>query len=111
LLCVMTLVCSTLSKLLTNYVGQRVVATLRRDLAARILAAPIEQLERYRAHRLIPVLLNDVGALSVFALSVSPMLIAFTVTIGCLSYLALLSWQILLVTVLTVVLGSGAQYL
>ncbi|MBN0538230.1 cyclic peptide transporter, partial [Pseudomonas aeruginosa] len=30
---------------------------------------------------------------------------------GCLSYLALLSWQILLVTVLTVVLGSGAQYL
>ncbi|MBN0963303.1 cyclic peptide transporter, partial [Pseudomonas aeruginosa] len=71
----------------------------------------IEQLERYRAHRLIPVLLNDVGALSVFALSVSPMLIAFTVTIGCLSYLALLSWQILLVTVLTVVLGSGAQYL
>ncbi|HEY1027668.1 MAG TPA: cyclic peptide export ABC transporter [Pseudomonas sp.] len=111
LLCVTTLVCSTLSKLLTNYVGQRVVATLRRDLAARILAAPLEQLERYRAHRLIPVLLNDVGALSAFALSVSPMLIAFSVTIGCLSYLALLSWQILLITLGTVILGSGAQYL
>ncbi|MCY1338286.1 ABC transporter ATP-binding/permease protein YojI [compost metagenome] len=111
LLCVATLACSTLSKLLTNYVGQRVVATLRRDLAARILAAPIEQLERFRAHRLIPVLLNDVGVLSTFALNVAPMLIALTVTIGCLTYLALLSWQILLLTALTVLLGSGAQYL
>ncbi|MBE7373883.1 cyclic peptide export ABC transporter [Pseudomonas lopnurensis] len=110
-LCVLTLACSTLSNLLTNYIGQRVVATLRRDLAARILAAPIEQLERYRAHRLIPVLLNDVGTLSTFALSVAPMVIAFTVTIGCLSYLALLSWQILLLTVATVLIGSGAQYL
>lgn len=111
LLCVATVACSTLSKLLTNYVGQRVVANLRRDLASRILCAPIEQLERYRAHRLIPVLLNDIGALSTFALSVAPMLIALTVTLGCLTYLALLSWPILLITVLTVILGSGAQYL
>lgn len=110
-LCVLTLVCSTLSNLITNYVGLRVVATLRRDLAARILTAPIEQLERYRAHRLIPVLLNDVGTLSTFALSIAPMIIAFTVTIGCLSYLALLSWQILLLTVATVLIGSSAQYL
>ncbi|CAD5108450.1 cyclic peptide export ABC transporter [Zestomonas carbonaria] len=110
-LCVLTLACSTLSNLLTNYVGQRVVATLRRELAARILAAPIEQLERYRAHRLIPVLLNDVGTISTFALTVAPMVISFTVTIGCLSYLALLSWQILLLTVITVIVGSGAQYL
>ncbi|GLU36607.1 MULTISPECIES: cyclic peptide export ABC transporter [Pseudomonas] len=111
LLCVTTLACSTLSKLLTNYIGQRVVATLRRELAARILCAPIEQLERYRAHRLIPVLLKDVSSLSIFALSVAPMLIALSVTLGCLGYLALLSWQILAVTVLTVIIGSGAQYL
>ncbi|RMQ76170.1 Pyoverdine ABC transporter ATP-binding/permease protein, partial [Pseudomonas viridiflava] len=54
-LCVLTLACSTLSNLSTNYVGQRVVANLRRELAAKVLVAPIEQLERYRSHRLIPV--------------------------------------------------------
>ncbi|MEG5263642.1 cyclic peptide export ABC transporter [Pseudomonas sp. JDS28PS106] len=110
-LCVLTLACSTLSSLATNYVGQHVVANLRRDLSARVLVAPIEQLERFRAHRLIPVLLNDVNTLSMFALSVAPMIIAFTVTLGCLTYLALLSWQILALTVLTVALGTGAQYL
>ncbi|MBS7414915.1 cyclic peptide export ABC transporter [Pseudomonas syringae] len=110
-LCVLTLACSTLSNLSTNYVGQRVVANLRRELAAKVLVAPIEQLERYRAHRLIPVLLNDVNTISTFALSVAPMVISFTVTLGCLAYLAMLSWQILALTVLTVVLGTGAQYL
>ncbi|KPW27595.1 Pyoverdine ABC transporter, ATP-binding/permease protein [Pseudomonas syringae pv. apii] len=110
-LCVLTLACATLSNLSTNYVGQRVVANLRRELAAKVLVAPIEQLERYRSHRLIPVLLNDVNTLSTFALSVAPMVISFTVTLGCLTYLALLSWQILALTVLTVVLGTGAQYL
>lgn len=110
-LCLLTLACSTGSSLLSNRVGQRVVANLRRELAAKILVAPIEQLERYRTHRLIPVLLNDVNTLSNFALSVAPMVIAFTVTLGCLSYLAFLSWQILGLTLLTVVIGAGAQYL
>ncbi|UUQ65880.1 cyclic peptide export ABC transporter [Pseudomonas fuscovaginae UPB0736] len=110
-LCLLTLACSTVSNLLTNYVGQRVVARLRQELAAKVLVAPIEQLERYRAHRLIPVLLNDVSTISTFALSVAPMVIAFTVTIGCLAYLAALSWQILALTLLTVVIGSGAQWL
>lgn len=110
-LLLLTLACSTGSSLLSNRVGQRVVANLRRELAAKILVAPIEQLERYRSHRLIPVLLNDVNTLSNFALSVAPMVIAFTVTLGCLSYLAFLSWQILALTLLTVVIGAGAQYL
>ncbi|TBV11405.1 cyclic peptide export ABC transporter [Stutzerimonas kirkiae] len=110
-LCILTLACSTLSNLLTNRVGQKVIARMRQELAAKILVAPIEQLERYRAHRLIPVLLNDIGTISGFALSVAPMVISLTVTLGCLSYLALLSWQILLLTLLTVIIGSGAQYL
>ncbi len=108
--CLLTLVCSTGSRLLTNYVGQRVVRNLRRELAGKVLAAPIEQLERFQSHRLIPILLNDVTTISTFALSVAPMVIAFTVTLACLCYLAVLSWQILLLTVITVLIGVGAQY-
>ncbi|UFH49866.1 cyclic peptide export ABC transporter [Pseudomonas sp. KNUC1026] len=110
-LCVGTLACTMVSHLLTNYIGQRVVVKLRRDMAARIAAAPIEQLERYRAHRLMPVLLNDVGTVSTFALSLAPMIIAFTISVGCLAYLASLSWPIMLLTLLTIGIGIGAQFL
>ncbi|MGI4836845.1 MAG: cyclic peptide export ABC transporter [Janthinobacterium lividum] len=109
--CLLTLASSTGSQLLTNAVGQRVVRNLRRELAGKVLAAPVAQLERFRSHRLIPILLNDVTTLSTFALSVAPMVIAFTVTVACLTYLALLSWQILLLTLVTVLIGVGAQYL
>ncbi|WP_437883869.1 cyclic peptide export ABC transporter [Pseudomonas sp. LRF_L74] len=110
-LCLGTLACSTLSHLLTNWIGQRVILGLRRDMAARIAVAPIEQLERYRVHRLIPILLNDVGTVSTFALSLAPLMIAFTITLGCLAYLASLSWAIFLLTLITISIGIGAQYL
>ncbi|AJQ45954.1 cyclic peptide export ABC transporter [Pseudomonas putida] len=109
-LCLLTLGCSTGSRLLTNHVGQYVVRNLRRELAGKVLGAPIEQLERFRSHRLIPILLNDVTTISSFALSVAPMVISFTVTLACLAYLALLSWQILALTLLTVAIGVAAQY-
>lgn len=110
-LCILTVLSATLSHLLTNYIGQWVVSGLRRDLSAKVLVAPIEQLERYRSHRLIPVLLTDVETISTFALSVAPMIISFTVTLGCLIYLTMLSWQILIITLATLVLGTGAQYI
>lgn len=52
----------------TNYVGQHIIAKLRIDLGSRILSAPIDQLERYRTHRLIPVLTHDVDTISDFIL-------------------------------------------
>lgn len=110
-LCLAVLVCTTLSNLSTSYVGQNVVKQLRQRLASQVLMAPIEQLERYRSHRLIPVLVHDINTISGFALNLAPLVISLAISLGCLSYLAFLSWQILLVTVLTVIVGGGAQYL
>jgi putative ATP-binding cassette transporter len=110
-LCVLVISCITLSNLSVNYVGQNVVLRLRQRLAKQILAAPIEQLERYRSHKLIPVLIGDINVVSGFALNIAPLVISFSVTLGCLAYLAFLSWQVLLLTLLTVIVGSGAQYI
>ncbi len=110
-LCLLILTCTTLSNLFINYVGQNVVLRLRRRLAKKIMIAPIEQLERFRSHRLIPILVQDVQTISLFALNVAPLLISFAVTTGCFIYLALLSWEILLLTLSTLVIGSGVQYL
>ncbi|NRA55838.1 MAG: cyclic peptide export ABC transporter [Gammaproteobacteria bacterium] len=110
-LCLLVLACTTLSNLSINYIGQHVVLKLRQRLAKQILAAPIVQLERYRSHKLIPVLVGDINIISAFALNIAPLVISFAVTLGCLSYLAYLSWQVLLLTLATVVVGSGAQYI
>jgi len=109
-LCVLALAGSILSDIGTNYVGQHVIARLRKELGTRILSAPIEQLERYRSHRLIPVLTHDVDTISDFAFAFSPLAVSLSVTMGCLGYMAWLSWTMFLTTAVAIIIVSIIQY-
>jgi putative pyoverdin transport system ATP-binding/permease protein len=108
-LCVLIVIGSVGSDIGANYVGQRIVASLRKSLAAKILEAPIDQLEAYRTYRLIPVLTKDVDTISDFAFFTSAFLVSLVITCGCMVYLAILSWQLFLVTTGVVILGSAAH--
>lgn len=108
-LCFLILIGSIGSDIGSNWVGQRIIASLRKSLAKRILCAPIDQLEQYRAYRLIPVLKHDIDTISDFAFFVSSFVVSLTISVGCLVYLAFLSWPIFLVTGLAIVIGSLAQ--
>ncbi|CAM3778616.1 ATP-binding protein SyrD [Pseudomonas reidholzensis] len=110
-LCVLALVSSVAADSGTNFVGQKVIARLRKDLGAKVLAAPIEQIERYRTHRLIPVLTRDVDTISDFAFAFAPLAISITTVSGCLAYLAWLSWPIFLITLAAIGIGSVVQYI
>lgn len=109
-ICLVALGSSIASDIGTNYVGQHVIARLRRELGEKVLSAPIEQIERYRSHRLIPVLTHDVDTISDFAFAFAPLAISLSVTLGCLGYLAQLSWQMFLIAALAVLLGTAVQY-
>jgi len=109
-ICLVALGSSICSDIGTNYVGQHVIAGLRRDLGEKVLSAPIEQIERYRSHRLIPVLTHDVDTISDFAFAFAPLAISLSVTLGCLGYLALLSWPMFLIAALALLLGTAVQY-
>ncbi|NIF29263.1 cyclic peptide export ABC transporter [Pantoea sp. Tr-811] len=109
-LCLLALVSSVAADTGTNYVGQKVIARLRKDLGAKVLSAPIEQIERYRTHRLIPVLTRDVDTISDFAFAFAPLAISLTTVVGCLGYLAWLSWPIFLITLAAIGIGSAVQY-
>ena len=74
-----------------NLVGQRIIAKLRKELSAKILAAPLIEIERFQSHRLLAVLTHDVDTIGVFTLNFSMVAIAFSITMGCFVYLALLS--------------------
>ncbi len=105
-LCAVALFGRMASDVSTNFVGQRLVAQVRKSLAQKILAAPIDALERYRTHRLMPVLSQDVDMISDVAFVLSSTLIAIAVALGCLIYLAMLSLP--LFGLLAVMLAIGA---
>ncbi|OLF53001.1 cyclic peptide export ABC transporter [Pseudomonas chlororaphis] len=109
-LCLLALTSSIVSDIGTNYVGQRIIAALRKDLGEKVLSAPITQIERYRSHRLIPVLTHDVDTISDFSFAFTPLAIAATVTLGCLGYLAYLSVPMFLMMVVAIVIGISVQY-
>ncbi|CAG8871180.1 ABC transporter ATP-binding/permease protein YojI [Pseudomonas fluorescens] len=110
-LCVLALLSSICSDIGTNYVGQKIIATLRKQLGEKVLAAPIDQIERYRSHRLIPVLTHDVDTISSFAFVFAPLAISLTVTLGCLGYLAMLSLPMFLIMLVAIALGTVLQFL
>jgi putative ATP-binding cassette transporter len=108
-LCVLALLTSILSDIGTNYVGQHIIARLRKELGEKVLSAPIDQIERYRSHRLIPVLTHDVDTISDFAFAFAPLAISLTVTLGCLGYLAMLSWPMFLMMLVAIAIGTTFQ--
>jgi putative ATP-binding cassette transporter len=110
-LCLVVVSGEIVSDIGTNVVGQRVIARLRQDLCAKILAAPIGQIEQYRAHRLMAALHADVDTISNFSLLFSPLAIAIAVTIGCLSYLAVLSPAMFPIALVVIAVGIAAQIL
>ena len=75
-LCAVVVVGSILADIGTNYVGQHVIARLREELSRKILLAPIDQIERFRTHRLIPVLTQDIDVISDFAFNFSPLAVS-----------------------------------
>lgn len=108
-LCVAALVGRAVSDISTNLVGQKLVATVRTSLARKILSAPIDVLERYRTHRLMPVLTQDVDMISDVAFSLSATVISCAVVIGCLSYLAILSLPLFGMLLIMLVIGAAIQ--
>ena len=110
-LCVLALLGSIFSDIGSNRVGQQIIANLRRSLGEKVLSAPIAQIERYRSHRLIPVLTHDIDTISSFAFAFAPLAISVTVVLGCMAYLALLSLPMFLLMLVAIGVGTVVQYI
>jgi putative ATP-binding cassette transporter len=108
-LCAAALFGRAVSDMSNNIVGQRLVAQVRKDLAQKILAAPIDALERYRMHRLMPVLTQDVDMISDVAFMLAATMISLAVALGCLTYLAWLSLPLFGLLVVAMLIGVAVQ--
>lgn len=108
-LCVIASVSSVCADISVNLTGQRIIASARRVLAARILVAPIDALERYRTYRLIPVLTHDIETVSNSAVAISSFAVSATICICGLTYLLFISPTLMLTVVFFLFFSAAAQ--
>ncbi|MGV6873470.1 cyclic peptide export ABC transporter [Pseudochelatococcus sp. B33] len=104
-LVVLTLAGEIVSDLGNSWIGQQIITSLRKELVARVVAAPIDQIERYKSHRLLSVLGQDVDTVSNFSYGFSSLAIALAVTTGCIAYLLFLSPPLFVIVAVAIGIG------
>ncbi|WP_322014140.1 cyclic peptide export ABC transporter [Paraburkholderia sp. J12] len=104
-LCAVTLLCNAIAGIGNSVIGQRIIAALRKDISARIVCAPIAAIERYRIHRLISTLNNDVETVSAFTYNFPNYAVALAVTAGCVAYMLFLSPLLFVIAAAAIVVG------
>jgi putative ATP-binding cassette transporter len=103
---IVVVVTRTLAQTLFMRLGQQVKATLRMRTIHRIGAASYPALERQGAAKSLAVLTQDLDAIVALCVGLPALATQGALIAGCLLYLAYLSWQLFLVAVSTIVVGT-----
>ncbi|UJP04794.1 MAG: cyclic peptide export ABC transporter [Nitrosomonas sp.] len=97
--------------ILFEQLGQRAHAELRSFIAQKVIAADYRQLELLGAARVQSALSEHCSRVAEFFVSFPVILTNAVVVAGCLVYMAFLSWQVFLLALLIVGLGSLGYHL
>ncbi|MFM0160557.1 cyclic peptide export ABC transporter [Paraburkholderia sediminicola] len=104
---VVVLITRTASQTLFMSLGQNAKASLRMKTIDRISGAPFAYVERQGSARSLGVLTQDLDAIVVLFVGLPGLVMNGAVIAGCLVYLGLLSWQVLVFAAVTVLIGSA----
>ncbi|MGZ3459031.1 MAG: cyclic peptide export ABC transporter [Archangium sp.] len=99
------------SQLLLNHLHHGELQELRMDLGRRILATPLRSLEQTGAHRLMTALATDIQSIGSSLVILPAFFIDCTIVLGCLTYMAWLSWNCFLGTLVFLGLGGLTYWL
>ena len=97
--------------ILFERLGQRAQSDLRSFIAQRVIQADYRQLEQLGAARVQSALSEHCTRVAEFFVSFPIILTNAIIVMGCLAYLALLSWQVFLLAVLVIGFGSVGYHL
>ncbi|MGF7188670.1 putative ATP-binding cassette transporter [Robbsia andropogonis] len=103
---IVVLVTRTLAQTLFMRLGQQVKARLRMSTIHRIGGASFLSLERQGAAKSMAVLTQDLDTIVALFIGLPALATQGALIVGCLAYLAYLSWGIFVVAFLTIVLGT-----
>jgi putative ATP-binding cassette transporter len=96
---------AAISQLLLSRFAQKSMSELRQDLCRKILIAPLRHLEEIGAHRLLASLTEDVLAITMALRGIPSFVIDIAIVVGCLAYLAWLSWTAFLIMLGVIIPG------
>ncbi|HIV69884.1 MAG TPA: cyclic peptide export ABC transporter [Candidatus Aquabacterium excrementipullorum] len=99
------------ASVLFEHLRQSANADLRRHIAERANAAGFRQLEQVGAARVQSALAEHAASVAQFFVSMPTILTNAVIVVGCLVYLALLSWQVFLIAIVVIGLGSVGYHL
>ncbi|CAG9165264.1 cyclic peptide export ABC transporter [Cupriavidus respiraculi] len=105
-LAVAVLLCRTAALMLFVRLNQTVLARLREHIGARLLGAPYPDLERIGASRGLALLGDDTNHVATLLVAMPFIVMNGTIVLGCLGYLAYLSWEVFLFALVAVTAGS-----
>ncbi|MEN5084390.1 cyclic peptide export ABC transporter [Bosea sp. TWI1241] len=105
-LCGLSLVGQLIAGIGNSLLGQRIVARLRQDVCARILRAPLAQIEQMKSPRLLAVLNGDVEKIAEFGNHFAGYTTALAIVLGCFAYLFALSVPLVCLGLVLVALGA-----
>jgi putative ATP-binding cassette transporter len=108
--CLLVLLVHWVSQTQFARLSQGMLAELRRRVSGRLLNAPYDRLEKLGGARALAVLTEDVGLVSQFLVTLPELTLQGAVVLGCLGYLALLSWPVFLLALCFVLVGSLAYH-
>ncbi|WP_163867069.1 cyclic peptide export ABC transporter [Myxococcus eversor] len=94
------------SQVLLNSLHQGELQQLRLQLGRQILATPLRRLEETGPHRLQTALSNDIQSMSNSLGLIPVIFIDLTIVVGCLAYMAWLSWSSFIGTMLFLLVGG-----
>ncbi|AOE60909.1 cyclic peptide export ABC transporter [Pseudomonas corrugata] len=89
------------------YASMRIMTRLRIALCRKILATPLEEVDRRGPPNVLTMLTNDIPQLNTTLIVMPTVLVEATVFLFGIAYLAYLSWVVLALTVSLMVLGVG----
>ncbi len=92
-------------QLMVLNLAMKAVADLRLELSAKILSTPLQRLEALGLAKLLPVLTDDVTAVSKVLPNVPRLVVDGTTLLAGAAYMAYLSWKAMLVLMVFIVIG------
>jgi putative pyoverdin transport system ATP-binding/permease protein len=93
------------AEILLSKLGQGALFSLRMRLCRQILAAPLFHLEEIGSARLLTALTDDVPNITNAITSIPLLCVNLALVIGCLVYMGILSWTLLLIVLFFMVVG------
>ena len=110
-LAIATMLFRTLAAVLFERLGQYALAELRRTIAARVMAADFRRLEVLGRSKIQSALSEHSARVAEFFVSMPAILTNAVIVLGCMIYMAWLSWPIFLAAIVMIGLGSLGYHL